>query len=88
MKNTVTLVQEHVDSIVSGGRPDRLLGPGKHPIAGDHAAHVVQLAGWGQTTLAADHLLFPELNGALPGIVGGVIRQLNIEFVARAYSAG
>jgi len=57
------------------------LGPGKHPIPSDHAAHVVQLAGWGQTTLAADHLLFPELNGFLRGVVAGIIRQLNIQFV-------
>ena len=82
MKNTVTLTQEHIDSIVSNSRPERLLGPGKQPIASDHAAHVVQLTGWGQTTLAADHLLFPELSGALPGIVGGVIRQLNIGFIS------
>ena len=42
---------------------------------------MVQLVRWGQTTLAADHLLFPELNGFLPAIVGGIIRQLNIGFV-------
>ena len=73
--------QEQIDQIVAASQPERLLGPGKHPIPSDHAAHVVQLAGWGQTTLAADHLLFPELNGFLPGVVAGIIRQLNIQFV-------
>jgi len=73
-------VQEQIDQIVAASRPERLSGPGKHPIPGDHAAHVVQLTGWGQTTLAADHLLFPELNGFLPGVLAGVIRQLNIQF--------
>jgi hypothetical protein len=72
--------QERIDQIVAASRPEGLAGPGKHPIPGDHAAHVVQLAGWGQTTLAADHLLFPELNGFLPGVVAGIIRQLNIRF--------
>ena len=75
------LTQEQIDLIVMNSRPERLSDPGKHPIPGDHAAHVVQLAGWGQTTLAADHLLFPELNGFLPNVVGGIIRQLNIRFV-------
>jgi len=73
--------QEQIDQIVAASQPERLSGPGKHPIPSDHAAHVVQLAGWGQTTLAADHLLFPELNGFLPGVVAGIIRQLNIQFV-------
>ena len=73
--------QEQMDQIVAASQPERLSGPGKHPIPSDHAAHVVQLAGWGQTRLAADHLLFPELSGLLPGVVAGIIRQLNIQFV-------
>ncbi len=76
-----TLAQEQIEQIVMTSRPERLTGPGKHPIPADHAAHVVQLAGWGQATLAADHLLFPELSGSLSGVVAGVIRQLNIHFV-------
>ena len=78
---TKALTQEQVEQIVASSRPDRLSAPGKHPITGDHAANVVQLAAWGQTTLAADHLLFPEITGVLPTVVGGVIRQLNIHFV-------
>jgi len=72
--------QAQIEAIVAASRPERLSDPGKRPITGDHAANVVQLAAWGQTTLAADHLLFPELNGGLPGVVAGVIRQLNIRF--------
>jgi hypothetical protein len=75
-----SLKQEQIDRIVAASRPEPLTGPGRHPISSDHAAHVVQLAAWGQATLAADHLLFPELNGFLPGVVAGVIRQLNIRF--------
>ncbi len=75
------LVQAELEKIVVTSRPERLSGPGKCPIPGDHAANVVQLAAWGQTALAADHLLFPELSGALPAVVAGVIRQLNIRFV-------
>ncbi len=83
-----TRTQEQIGQIVANSQPEGLSGPGKHPIPWDHAAHVVQLAGWGQTTLAADHLLFPELNGALPGVVAGVIRQLNIQFVEARILAG
>jgi hypothetical protein len=74
------LTQADVEKIVTASQPERLSDPGKRPITGDHAANVVQLAAWGQTALAADHLLFPELRGALPGVVSGVIRQLNIRF--------
>jgi len=76
------LTQDQVERLVAAATPERLSDPGKHPIPGDHAAHAVQLCLWGQTALAADHLLFPELNGALPGVVGGVIRQLNLHFTA------
>lgn len=76
------LTQERIEAIVAASRPERLGDPGKQPIPGDHAANAVQLALWGHPTLAADHLLFPELNGSLPRVVGGVIRQLNLAFVA------
>ena len=80
--------QEQIETLVAASRPERLSDPGKRPITGDHAANVVQLTAWGQTALAADHLLFPELNGCLPGIVAGVIRQLNIRFVGAGLHAG
>ena len=88
MAGTAKLTQEQIEQIVAASRPERLSDPGKHPITGDHAANVVQLTGWGQTTLAADHLLFPELNGSLPAVVAGVIRQLNIRFVGAGVLAG
>ena len=49
---------------------------------------MAQLTAWGQTTLAADHLLFPELKGSLPAVVAGVIRQLNIRFVGACVLPG
>ena len=61
-------------------KPESLTGPGKSPIAGDHAANVVQLVEWGQTHLAADHLLFPELNDSLAAVAASAIRQLNYRF--------
>ncbi len=82
------LKQDQIDQIVAANRPERLSDPAKRPIPGDHVAHVVQLAGWGHATLAADHLLFPELTGALPAVVGGVIRQLNIRFVGARVQPG
>ena len=75
------MTQEQVQAVVAAGRPERLSDPGKHPIMDDHVAHVVQLAGWGQSALAADHLLFPEIAGALPAVVGGVMRQLGLRFI-------
>jgi len=81
------LTQEQVQAFVAAGRPERLSDPEKHPIPDDHVAHIVQLADWGHAALAADHLLFPEIGGALPAIVGGVIRQLGLRFVGMAGDA-
>ncbi len=81
------LTQAQIEAIVAASRPERLSDPGKQPVTGDHAANVVRLAAWGHTALAADHLLFPELNGCLPEVVGGVIRQLNIRFAGAAAQA-
>ena len=75
------MTQEQVQAVVAAGRPERLSDPGKRPIPDDHVAHIVQLAGWGHSALAADHLLFPEIGGALPAVVGGVIRQLGPRFI-------
>jgi hypothetical protein len=75
------ITQEQIEQIVARSLPERLSEPGKRPIPADHAAHVVQLVGWGQTALAADHLLFPELTGALPAVAGGVVRQLHLAFI-------
>jgi hypothetical protein len=83
-----TLTQEQIEQIVAGSQPERLSDPAKRPIPGDHAAHVVRLALWGHPTLAADHLLFPEITGSLPAVVAGVIRQLNIRFAQSRLEAG
>jgi hypothetical protein len=75
------LKQETINHIVDSSAPERLSIESRPPITDDHAAHIVQLTRWGQTSLAADHLLFPEINGALANTVSGVIRELNILFV-------
>lgn len=74
------LSQGRVDQIVFEAEPEALSEGGKRPISDDHVAHIVQLVRWGQTALAADHLLFPEINPTLVSTVSGVIRQLNILF--------
>ncbi len=76
------MTQEQVEAIIASSRPARLSDAGRRPIPEDHVAHIVQLAGWGHTLLAADHLLFPEITGRLPAVTGGVIRQLGMDFAA------
>lgn len=78
------MTQEEIQAAVAASRAERLTDPKKRPIADDHVAHVVQLAGWGHAALAADHLLFPEIGEALPAVVGGVVRQLSLRFVTPA----
>jgi hypothetical protein len=74
--------QETINQIVSSSIPERLSLDRRPPIPDDHSAHMIQLTQWGQTSLAADHLLFPEINGSLTKTVSGVIRRLNIQFVS------
>ena len=74
------VTQTLIDQIVQSNGPERLSPEGRPPITDDHVAHICQLAQIGQTSLAADHLLFPEINGILPKTVSGVIRELNILF--------
>ena len=74
------LTQETVDQIVNMSVPERLSLETRPPITDDHVAHILQLTLWGQTSLAADHLLFPERNGFLSKTVGGIIRELNLFF--------
>ena len=74
------MTQETINQSVNSSLPERLALGVWPPITDDHVAHVLQLTRMGQTCLAADHLLFPEMNGILPKIVSGVIRKLNILF--------
>ncbi len=71
---------KEVSAIISGSYPESLTGEGKRPIPNDHAAHCVQLIGWGHTRLAADHLLLPEINGRLDDVFSGILRRLNLSF--------
>ena len=75
-----SLNQETVGQIVNSSIPERLSIEERPPIPDDHAAHILQLTRMGQTSLAADHLLFPEIAGMLPRTVASLIRQLNIQF--------
>jgi len=72
--------QEAINQIVNSAIPERLSLEERPPIHDDHVAHILQLTQMGQTTLAADHLLFPEINGVLSKTMGGVIRELNLLF--------
>jgi hypothetical protein len=82
------MTREQIRASITGRRPERLQDPAKRPIPEDHAAHVVQLADWGHCTLAADHLLLPEITGALSSVVAGVIRQLGLRVAAARSHAG
>ena len=79
--------QEVLNAIVNSSVPERLSLQANPPVPNDHVAHILQLIQGGQTTLAADHLLFREMNGMLPRTVGGVIRKLHIRFSESAPSS-
>ncbi len=72
--------QEAINQIVNSAIPERLSLEERPPIHDDHVAHILQLTQMGQTALAADHLLFPAINGVLSKTMGGVIRELNLLF--------
>jgi hypothetical protein len=76
------ITQNTIHQIINYSKPEKLSPGAKPPVFDDHVAHMLQLTDWGQTTLAADHLLFPEINGTLTSIVSGVIRRLNILFAS------
>lgn len=79
-KNKITKYEKEVRAAVKTFRPEPLDGEGRRPIPGDHTANVVQLVEWGWTRLAADHLLFPDLEGFLVEQAAGILRQLNYRF--------
>jgi hypothetical protein len=81
-KGMLVATQETTHQIVQSSSPEKLSLEVRPPISDDHVAHVVQLIQWGQTSLAADHLLFPEMNESLSRTVGGIIRELNILFAS------
>ena len=74
------ITQETINQLINSSRPERLSLETKPPINDNHAAHIIQLTQLGLTSLAADHLLFPEINEMLCETVSAVIRQLNILF--------
>ncbi len=74
------ITQETIHRLVNSNRPKRLSLETTPPINDDHAAHILHLTESGWTSLAADHLLFPEMNEMLCETVSEVIRQLNLLF--------
>ncbi len=72
--------QETVQRIVDLTLPKHLSPDETPPITDDHGAHLLSLIERGQTALAADHLLFPEINGRLTETVGSLIMRLNFRF--------
>ncbi|MDR7419053.1 MAG: hypothetical protein QN178_09090 [Armatimonadota bacterium] len=81
MASSLHVTPEQVQAVIADSRPERLADSAKRPVV-HHAAHIVQLTGWGHCGLAADHLLFPEITGSLPAVVADVIRELNLRFAA------
>jgi hypothetical protein len=77
-----SITQENIDQIVNSSFPERLSSEVRPPVSDDHIIHIFRLTQWGQTHLAADHLLFPEINGILSKTVSGLIKQLNILFAS------
>jgi hypothetical protein len=77
-----TLDQETINRIVESARPETLSLKERPPVPDDHAAHIFQMTSWGQTALASDHLLFPEMNGLLSRTMGEAVRKLNALFAA------
>jgi len=72
------LKAKDVTSIIVRSRPEKLISP---PLSLDHSEHIVRTALAGEPQLAADHILHREIRGKLNETVGGVIRQLNLEFI-------
>jgi len=54
------VTQNLIDEMVQSMAPERLSLEARPPITDDHVAHISQLARMGQTSLAADHLLFAQ----------------------------
>ena len=78
-----------IRTAVAADRPESLCLPGRAPVCDCHAGNIVQLVGWGHTKLAADHVLFPEINDSLLTVISGAIRQLGIKFyLAKPAAAG
>lgn len=75
-----SITQETLHRIVDSSLPKALSLDENPPVLDDHVAHLLSLAQRGQTALAADHLLFPEINGRLSETVGGLIRELTCLF--------
>ncbi len=78
--NKTAELKKKINSVLKSIVPENLSDPMKRPDNNDHTGNAVQLIEWGYPQLAADHLLFPELNGSLVEVVSGILRKLSFRF--------
>ena len=78
--DTIKKLKKEIKVAVAAAQPEALTLDGRSPVRDCHAGNIVQLVGWGQTRLAADHVLFPEINGSLLTAVSGAARRLGVKF--------
>lgn len=74
MPNRIFL--DHISGVIEKSRPALLTLP--VPFRVDHADHIIKTALEGHTKLAADHILHPEMKDKIVGVVGSLVRRLNI----------
>jgi transaldolase len=76
----LTALKKQFRAAAAADRPWALNQEGRAPVRDCHAGNITQLACWGHTKLAADHILFPEINGSLMSVIAGAARQLGVKF--------
>jgi hypothetical protein len=70
-------MKDRVGEILMNAEPEAL----SETCSTDHSGHIASLALSGNSGLAADHLLHPEMNGHVVETIGNVVRRLNLVFV-------
>ena len=88
VENKTGLLNKEIMAAVGSDRPEPLTGGGRAPVRDCHSGNIVQLVAWGHTKLAADHVLFPEINGSLLTVISGAIRQLGVKFYLARLTPG
>jgi len=86
-KTKASEIQSEVREAANSMSAESLTSSGKSPIIGDPASNAAQLVEWGWPRLAADHFLFPDLNGRLTETVSNAFRRLSYRFALSALKA-
>ncbi|HPI77909.1 MAG TPA: hypothetical protein PLK80_14345, partial [bacterium] len=86
-KTRASEIQNEVREAANSMSAESLTSHGKSPIIGDPASNAAQLVEWGWPRLAADHFLFPDLNGRLTETVSNAFRSLSYRFALSALKA-